>query len=179
MFAYCSKWIPDFSHKIKPLSDTNSFPLPDNAVNSFLNLKEDLLKARLNSIDDDASFTVECDASDFAIAAVLSQNNRSVAFMSRTPTSSEQHHPAVEKEATAIIEAVHKWSHYLLGHTFTLVTDQKSLSFVFDNRKRSKIKNSKIMLWRVELGSYSYNIVYIRGQQNVAPDTFSRVCASI
>ena len=123
MFAYYSKWVPNFSHKIKPLSDTNSFPLPDNAVNSFLNLKEDSLKARLNSIDDDAPFTVECDASDFAIAAVLSQNNRPVAFMSQTLTSSEQHHPAVEKEATAIIEAVRKWSHYLLGRTFTLVTD--------------------------------------------------------
>ena len=35
------------------------------------------------------------------------------------------------------------------------------------------------MLWRVELGSYNYNIVYKGGQQNVAPDTFSRVCAFI
>ena len=65
-----------------PQTKRNSFPLPDNAMNSFLNLKEDLLKARLNSIDDDAPFTVECDASDVAIAAVLSQNNRPVAFMS-------------------------------------------------------------------------------------------------
>ena len=102
-----------------------------------------------------------------------------MAFMSRTLTRSEQHHPVVGKEATAIIEAVCKWSHYLLGRTFMLVTDQKSLSFVFDNRKRSKIKNSNIMLWRIELGFYSYNIAYKRGQQNVAPDTLSRVCASI
>ena len=179
MFAYYSKWIPNFSHKIKPLSDSQVFPLSDNAVNCFLHLKQDLLKARLNSIDDDAPFSVECDASDFAIAAILSQNNRPVAFMSRTLSRSEQHYPAVEKEATAIIEAVRKWSHYLLGRTFTLVTDQKSLSFVFDNRKRSKIKNSKIMLWRIELGSFSYDIVYKRGQQNVAPDAFSRVCASL
>jgi len=35
---------------------------------------------------------------------------------------------SIEKEATAIVKAVRKWSHLLLGHHFRLVTDQQSVS---------------------------------------------------
>ena len=51
------------------------------------------------------------------------------------------HYPPVEKEATAIIEAVRKWKH-LLGH-FTIITDQRSVAFMLDNRNRTKIKKKQ------------------------------------
>ena len=92
---------------------------------------------------------------------------------------SKRHCPAFEKEATAIIEAVRKWSHLLSRNTFTLVTDQRSVSFMFDSRRRTKMKNDKVQQWRMELASFSYVIQYRPGQQNVAPDTFTRaVCAT-
>ena len=151
--------------------------MPRDAISAFEILKNDLLKARLDSIDEFAPFTVECDVSDYAIAAVLSQNDRPVAFMSKTLSGSETRYPAVEKEATSVIEAVRKWAHYLHGKTFTLITDQKSVAFMFDHKNRGKIKNNKIALWRIELGACSYNIVHRPGRENVAPDTLSRVCA--
>ena len=75
-----------------------------------------------------------------AISATLNQGGRPAAFMSRSLSGSELHYPAVEKEATAIIEAVRKWNHFLAGRRFTLITDQKSVAFMFDNRKRAKSK---------------------------------------
>ena len=54
------------------------------------------------------------------------------------------YHPPVEKEATAIIEAVPKWEHLLARQHFTIITDQRSVAFMLDNRKRTKIKNNKI-----------------------------------
>ena len=74
----------------------------------------------------------------------MNQNGRPVAFMSKTLSKSERGYPSVEKEALAIIEAVRKWNHLLSRQMFTLITDQQSVSFMFDNRKRSKIKNNKI-----------------------------------
>ena len=143
MLAYYAKWIPCFSEKIWPLVKATEFPLPRDAISAFETHKNDLLKAWLDSIDESTSFTVECDASDYAIAAVLSQNGRPVAFMSRTLSGSETRYPAVEKEATSVIEAVRKWAHYLHGKTFTLITNQKSVVFMFDHKNRGKIKNKK------------------------------------
>ena len=99
--------------------------------------------------------------------------------MSRTLQGSKRHYSAFEKEATAIIEAVRKWSHLLSRNTFTLVIDQRSASFMFDSRRRTKIKNDKVKQWRMELASFSYVIQYRLGQQNVGADTFARaVCAT-
>jgi len=56
--------------------------------------------------------------------------------MSRTLSPTEQKYPAVEREATAIIEAARKWAHYLHGRTFCLVTDQRSVAFMLDPLKQ-------------------------------------------
>ena len=62
----------------------------------------------------------------------------------------------------------------------SLKTDQKSVSYMFDQRHKGKIKNDKIMRWRVERSCYSFNIVYRPGKENVPPDTFSRSsCAAV
>jgi len=97
------------------------FPLQSDAVTAFESLRKEL-----KCIDENEPFTVECDASDFAIAVVLSQGERPVAFMSRTLSKSECNYSIVKKEAASIIEAVRKWGHYLYSRPFTLVTDQPS-----------------------------------------------------
>ena len=55
-------------------------------------MKNKLSQATLQPIDEDLPFTVETDASDFAIAATLNQNNKPVAFHARTLSSTEQKH---------------------------------------------------------------------------------------
>lgn len=180
LFAYYAKWIPGFSDKIQPLVNTKTFPLSESALVAFNSLKKHLMDASLQSVDESLPFVVECDASEVAVSAVLNQGGRPVAFMSRTLQGSELHYPAVEKEATAIIEAVRKWSHFLARRHFTLITDQRSVMFMLDNRKRTKIKNSKIQEWRLELASFSYTILYRPGKQNVAPDTLTRAyCCTV
>ena len=80
-------------------------------------------QASLGHIDETIPFTVECDASDVAISATLNQNGRPVALMSRMLSGSEVFYPAIEKEATAVIEAVRKWKHLLAQKSFKIVTD--------------------------------------------------------
>ena len=128
----------------------------------------------MTAIDEDIAFKVETDASEVAIAATLNQAGRPVAFFSRTLQGPEVRLPSIEKEAQAIIESIRHWKHYLTGKHFTLKTDQKSVSYMFDQRHRGKIKNDKIMRWRVELSCYSFDIVYRPGKANVPPDVFSR-----
>ncbi|KRZ72456.1 Retrovirus-related Pol polyprotein from transposon 17.6 [Trichinella papuae] len=175
MFAAYSQWIPRFSEKIHTLARCTTFPLPQPAVDAFEALKEDIVNSVVTAVDDELPFTVETGASDHAIAATLSQLGKPVAFFSRI----EQRHSSVEKEAYAIVEAIRKWRHYLLGHHFYLITDQRSVAFMFDNKQAGKAKNDKIMRWRLELSPYSYDIIYRPGNLNAKADALSRICSSI
>ena len=132
MFAYYAKWIPKFSDVAQSLIKCRTFPLSEEALASFENLKTLLERASLHSVDENIPFDVECDASDVAISATLNQAGRPVAFMSRSLSGHELHYPAVEKEATAVIEAVRKWAHFHSGISqLSQMSDQ--IAFMLDN----------------------------------------------
>jgi len=59
IFAYYAKWLPNFSEKIRPLMSVTLFPLSDDVAATFKRLKQDLSKAYLDSIDENAPFTIE------------------------------------------------------------------------------------------------------------------------
>ena len=123
-------------------------------------MKNNLAEATLQPINEAFPFISETDASNFTIAATLNQNGKPVAFHARTFSTSKQRHSAVEKEAYAVVEALRKWKHLLLGKYFTLITDQRSVSFMLDMRHTSKIKNDKILRWRLELAAFDFTIIY-------------------
>ena len=134
-------------------------PLDDEAQKALIALKNQLARASLHPVDESIPFIVETDASDFAIAATLNQNGRPVSFHARTLSLAEQKHSAIEKEAYAIVEALRKWRHLLIGKHFNLVTDQRSLLFMFDLKHPSKVKNDKIQRWRLELSPYDFSAI--------------------
>ena len=175
MFSYYSKWIQNYSTKIRPLMKNTSFPLPADVENAFQELKKEIVSAALTSPDPNVPFIVETDASDFAIGATLNQNGRPVAFFSRTLNSSECGLHPVEKEAYAIVESLDTWKHFLLGQYFKLITDQRSVSFMFNQRNHGKIKNDKIARWRLKLSNFKFDVVYRPGKENHAADALSRI----
>ena len=135
--------------------------------------------ACLHCVNDEEPFTVECDVSDLAMGATLNQNGRQVALMSCPLTKSERLYSAIEKGATAIIEAVRKWGLFLHARAFTLVTDQHSIAFMLDQPKKGKTKNAKIQYWCFELGTFEYTVHHRPGWNNYAADLFSRICSSL
>ncbi|CAI9729600.1 Hypothetical predicted protein [Octopus vulgaris] len=180
MFSYYAKWISKFSDKIYLLNNLSKFPLNSQQVKAFESLKVELANAAIQAIDENILFTIEMDASDFAISATLSQDGRPVAFHSHTLQGSEQYHSSVEKEAQAIIESIHHWRHFLLGRHFTLITNQCSVAFMYNYKATSKIENDKIMRWHIALSPNSYDIHYHPRSSNIALDAFTRVrCSAI
>ena len=78
LFAYYSKWVPNFADKTEKLRCTKSFPLDKPALKEFHSVKKEIEAATLHSIDENLPFVVECDASDVAISATLNQGAKVV-----------------------------------------------------------------------------------------------------
>ena len=70
MFSYYAQWIPKYSDKIKPLVSAKQFPLADEAVKAFEDLRKTLTKITLSVIDESKPFAIETDASKTAISAL-------------------------------------------------------------------------------------------------------------
>jgi len=50
---------------------------------------------------------------------------------------------------------------------------------MFDQKHKGKIKNDKILRWRIELSCYSFDIVYKLGWDNIPPDALSRISCAL
>jgi len=60
------------------------------------------------------------------------------------------------------------WSHFSKGRHFTLITDQRSAKFV--GPEKSRQKNTKLLVWRLELSQLTYTVCHRLGRQHVATD---------
>ncbi|KAL6349709.1 hypothetical protein AAG906_041116 [Vitis piasezkii] len=104
-------------------------------------------------------FTIESDASGDGIGAVLTQQGKPVAFMSRALGVSKLSWSTYAKEMLAIIHAIRTWRPYLLGQKFYIQTDQGA---------------SKQQKWVAKLLGYDYEILYKPGRENSAANALSR-----
>ena len=85
LFAFYARWVPNYSGRIRPLIQSSSFPLDNDVVTAIEKLKQILAFAALLPINSNLPLVVKTDASDFEIAATLTQ----IGFHSRTLSASE------------------------------------------------------------------------------------------
>ena len=83
----------------------------------------------------------------------------------------QQKCPIIEREAYAIISAINKLRHYLLGSKFTVYTDHKPLRTLFT----SEMKNARIQRWTIMLEEYGCDVQYKQGKINIQADMPSRI----
>jgi hypothetical protein len=106
-------------------------------------------------------FRMEMDASDFAIAAILSQLDdegkwRPVAFLSRSLNDAERNYEIYDKEMLAIMHGFYEWAHYLKGNDeiTEVLTDHQNLTFF---RKPQNL-NRRQARWIMDLQEYNFMI---------------------
>nr|GFC10269.1 reverse transcriptase domain-containing protein [Tanacetum cinerariifolium] len=79
-----------------------------------------------------------CDASDYAIGAVLGQrvekHFRPIHYASKTMNQAETNYTANEKEMLAVVYAFEKFRSYLIMNRSTIYTDHSALKYLFAKR---------------------------------------------
>lgn len=114
-------------------------------------------------------FRVTTDASGIAVGGVLIQENRPIAFTFRKLKVHERNYPTHDLEMLAIIHALKLWRHYLLGCQFELITDHKSLKWIFT----PPTLNMHQRRWVQLLQEYDFLIIYRPGKENVVANSLS------
>jgi transposase InsO family protein len=175
------RFIEGYSKLTRPLTDltkkSEKFKWSENCQLVFEELKKRFTSAPiLRHFDPDLACIIECDASDFAIGAILSQDFDArlhpVAFHSRKMNKHEINYEIHDKELLAITSAFKEWRRYLEGarHKINVFTDHRGLEWFAQN----KPLNRRQARWALELDGFDFQIIYRPGVKNGKPDALSR-----
>ena len=169
--GYYQKFIRNYAQIAKPLTEQlrkDAYGWNEAAFSAFIALKQAMTQAPvLSLLDFSKLFFIETDASNCGLGAVLLQEQHLVAFFSKTLGRRASLKPLYEKELMAIVFAILKWGHYLLGRHFVFRTDQSSLKFLLEHL-------TKYQKWLTKIMGYDFEIIYNPGMTNQAADALSR-----
>ncbi|KAG5729761.1 hypothetical protein E4T56_gene910 [Termitomyces sp. T112] len=145
----------------------------------FLLLKKAFTSALvLCHFDPSLPIVLECDASDYAIAGILSQLDsggkdlRPVAFYTQSMIPAELNYNIYNKELLAIIEAFCQWQAYLKGspHHIQVYSNHNNLQYSTTTKQLSH----RQARWSETLSEYNFTIHYHPGQLGAKPDALTR-----
>jgi hypothetical protein len=137
--GYYRRFIKDFSKIAKPLSNLlnkdKPFEFDDACLNAFNALKEQLVTAPIIIAPDwSLDFELMCDASDYAVDAVLGQRKNKIFhvihYASKVLNDAQINYATTEKELLAIVYALEKFRSYLIGSKIIVFTDHAAIKYL-------------------------------------------------
>lgn len=181
--SYYRRFIDNFSNIAAPLTHITggkknlpNFTWNDEIEKSFTTLKNALISAPVLSRPDfKLPFIIQCDSSNFAIGACLSQQfedaEHPVAYYSRVLSKTERNYSTTERELLAILDAVYNFRSYVEGSKFTVVTDHSSLKWLMSLENPS----GRLARWATRLSQFDFDIIHRKGSLHIVPDALSRI----
>lgn len=182
---YYSRFQPNLAHTMSPiyklLRKDEQWRWSSVEEEAFIKIKSMIsTDITLAHYKPEKDLILSCDASPYGIGAVLQQPQENgillpLFFVSRTLTAAEKNYPQIEREGLSIVFGVTKFRHYLLGRSWTLLTDHQPLVTLF-NEKRSipQLASARIKRWALTLSAYDYKVKHTAGKDNVCADYLSR-----
>nr|GEV14242.1 reverse transcriptase domain-containing protein [Tanacetum cinerariifolium] len=139
------------------LEKDTSFFFSKECIEAFQTLKKKLTEAPILVAPDwDLPFELMCNASDFAIGAVLGQrktkNFQSIHYASKTMTDAQAPYTTTEKELLAVVYAFEKFWPYLVLSKSIVYTDHSALKYLF-NKKDAKPRFLQWVLFLITVGT--------------------------
>ncbi|XP_038116792.1 uncharacterized protein K02A2.6-like [Culex quinquefasciatus] len=188
MINYYSKFVPNLSVKLCPLyallKKNVQFKWSAECESAFDKCKKLLLSHRLLELyNPDLPIVVVCDASLNGVGAVLCHRvgdvEKPVFYASSTLSAAERNYPNLHREALAVVFALTKFFKYIYGKQFTVVTDNKPLAAILDQKRGlPPLAAARLQKYVYLLSIFEFGIVYRKGSKIPNADALSRLPVS-
>ena len=176
---YYRRFIKNFSDIAAPLSHLTKkdvkFQWTSDCQIAMEKLKLALCRAPVLAYPQPGGgYTLDCDASDVGIGAVLSQTQAGVekviCYGSKKLDRAQRNYCVTRKELLAVITFVTQYRHYLLGQHFNIRTDHSSLRWLCNFKE----PGGQIARWLEVLAEYNFTIIHRDGKKHQNADALSR-----
>ena len=182
LVGYYRKFIPDFAGVAHPLvsllKKNKRYEWGDAQQLAFERLRRALIEYPcLGTIRRTGRLILDTDASDYAIGAVLSQEQdgveRVLGYYSRALNETQTRYCTTKKELFAVKSALENWDHYLQNPSekFLLRTDHAALKWLTS----MAVKDRTLLRWATLISEYPYDCTHRPGRLHVNADALSRV----
>ncbi|KAK1648879.1 hypothetical protein QYE76_066684 [Lolium multiflorum] len=174
------RFIKDFSKISKPLTNLLQKDVPfvfdDDCKEAFETLKKALTTAPVVEPPDwNLPFEIMCDASDFAVGAVLGQRVDKklnvIHYASKTLDAAQRNYATTEKELLAVVFACDKFRPYIVDSKVTVHTDHAAIRYLMEK----KDAKPRLIRWVLLLQEFDLHIVDRKGVDNPVADNLSRL----
>nr|GEV84663.1 reverse transcriptase domain-containing protein [Tanacetum cinerariifolium] len=156
------------------LEKDTPFVFSEDCIQAFQTLKKTLTEAPILIAPNwDLPFELMCDASDFAIGAILGQRHekhfRPIHYTSKTLTDAESNYTTTKKEMSAVVYAFKKFWSYLIMNKCIVHTDHSAIKYLFA-KKNAK---ARLLRWVLLLQEFDFAVIDTKGAENLAADHLS------
>jgi hypothetical protein len=179
--GYYMKFIKGYAQITSPmeklLNKDSKFQWTEECQQSFETLKLKMVTSPiLVFLDWSKEFNVYVDASSISLGAFLAHSSAGdidhpIAFSSRKLCTTEMNYTTNEREGLAMVYALQKFRHYLLGGHFKMFTDHSSLKYLVNK----PVLGGRICKWLLVFQKYDFEIVVKPGRMNKGSDHLSRL----
>ncbi|XP_050229333.1 uncharacterized protein LOC126678479 [Mercurialis annua] len=178
--GFYRRFIKDFSKIAKPLCDLLikdvTFHFNESCLIAYNTLKKALISAPIIvSPDWSLPFELMCDASDFAIGAVLGQRkdkkSHVIYYASKVLDSAQINYATTEKEFLAVVYAFDNFRSYLVGSKVIVYTDHSAIKYLISKQDAKP----RLIRWVLLLQEFNFEIRDKKGSENVVADHLSRL----
>jgi len=150
--------------------------IDESCVKAFQKLRSSLVSAPIVQPPDfSLPFEIVCDASDFAIGAVLGQRMSRIPYViyyaSRTLTGAQKNYSTTEKELLVVVFALDKFHLHLLCSKVIVFTDHATLRHLLAKNDTKP----RLIRWILLLQEFNIEIKDRKCSENSAADHLSKI----